>query len=114
MGCWTNLDAHAPPCGTTACIAGFATILSWRGKDYPRAFRKKVESLEADESRIPDYEEHATKVLGLTRLQAMKLFYASDWPHEFEHAILHAETAKEQAKVAIDRIELFIKTKGRQ
>jgi hypothetical protein len=70
----------------------------------------------------------ARKALGLTNLQAEKLFYPSGeflrrfsdssvkghWPEQFTKQYREALTPPERAKVLRRRVEHFIKTKGRE
>jgi hypothetical protein len=91
-----------PPCGTTACIAGWAGLLN----DPP--------------SRHMNWQE-GREVLGLSRPQSERLFTPPEfgpathcWPKEFRRRYNLARSPAGRAKVAAERIEHFIKTKGRE
>lgn len=85
------------PCGTAACIAGWATLLSGN-KD----------------SKDEDVWQFGAKVLGLDIVQQYLLFYSHNWPDKFEEAFRAAKNRKKRAEIAADRIEHFIKTKGQE
>lgn len=91
-----------PPCGTVACIAGWA------------------QELEAPKSRR-NTASHATILLGLTFDQSMRLFtlpshdpLPGEWPKKFARAYLSARTPRGRASAAVRRIDHFIATKGRE
>jgi hypothetical protein len=91
-------------CKTTACIAGWADLLTNK------------------QSHIFDVSSRAADILGLIPDQSMRLFYLSTqtsdekhWPKEFERPYRRAIRAKkwaDAAKIAVERIEHFIKTRG--
>jgi hypothetical protein len=94
-----------PPCGTTACIAGWALILS--GKHL----RREV-----------NYLAQGQKILGLTRDEAGNLFVVENWPENFRRkyntdsesllaSMVPAKDIRKNARVAVARIEHFIKTR---
>lgn len=101
------------PCGTTACIAGFAVIL----KSKPATKRDWKECgleltggfSEADWSNIADA---ANQNLGMSEFESLRLFYHWKWPAEFLTRYNLAKTRKQKAAVAIARIDHFIATKG--
>lgn len=111
---WVDVHArghNAPPCHTTACIAGWATVLS-------RPFPKSIKSFAAKARRLDlmgeTYKAPAQDALGITDAQADRLFYVSQWPIKFAQAYDDAYgDPKAQGKIAIARIDHFIKTKGR-
>lgn len=81
------------PCGTAACIAGWACVLEnvdtrWGG-------------LSSD--------KEGSRLLGLDGLQAAKLFYVSDWPRHYRQAYVKARTMSERARIASRRINAFIR-----
>lgn len=84
------------PCGTEACIAGWACILS---KKVPRSYLH--------------VQEVATKLLGISPYGAQCLFVPTFWPNKFGtvSASFNPGT-KAYARNAVRRIEHFIKTKG--
>jgi hypothetical protein len=91
-------------CGTTYCIGGWAATLS--GKEVSNKYHK-------DDSKDPGQEE-----LGLTDEEADRLFYTNCWPEEFlpegwqetDDDVSESITARQ----AVDRIEHFIATEGRE
>ena len=85
-------------CGTAACIAGWTYILSVKSKTPPRT---------------GDEHTEAAELLGLTELQADRLFLPGNWPLDFRDG-LTGDGKPETAKVAAARIEFFIKTKGKK
>lgn len=90
---------ETPPCGTVACIAGWAQLLG--------APERKFESsviVACDVLRVPTGEYG-------------KLFYEEEWPPEFCDRYQAAESLippdhQEMAKAAADRIDHFIATDG--
>jgi hypothetical protein len=81
-----------PACGTVACIAGWACILS--GISPRDASMSKAEGL-----------------LHLDVLQANRLFEPEQWPREFSDGITD-DGEERTARACAARIEHFIKTKG--
>lgn len=94
------------PCGTVGCIAGNAVLIA-----EPESLRAYLKLGEV----ACDPEKIATRLLGLTEEQAVRLFFSMrGWPDEFHYAYQFATTAKERANIIIRRINIFIKTKGAQ
>lgn len=94
-------DSDYSPCGSTACICGWAAVLA-DGKRKPA---------EISRSRACD----GTKDLDIRGTS--KLFYASDWPKEFYRAYAEARRVKNHeaaALIAAARIDHFIETEGRE
>lgn len=105
---WEDMSAFDQPeeftlCSTTACIAGWTCLLT----------EKKVERRYLS--------SRATEKLGLTELQAERLFklsrmnYQNCWPVDLESRYLKAvknHRWKDAARIAVERIERFIATKG--
>lgn len=94
-------NPERPPCGTMACIGGWATALSGKERDSYLGW------------------DVAMRLLGLTREQADRLFDTVEkgtdlnkWPKKFVTAYLKAKTPRDRARVAVRRIDHFIKTKG--
>jgi hypothetical protein len=85
-----------PSCGTVACIAGWTCEI---GAKYPK--------------RIKDHARVAQRLLGLGKRESLRLFVPSAWPNQF-HAGCEDDGTPETAKLAVARIEHFIKTKGRE
>lgn len=96
-----------PPCGTVGCIAGWANVLSGNYEKF-------------------DYYiglSEAASTLGLDLGQRERLFTEpilyndrdiDGWPEKYAVRYLKAKTANERARATSDRIEHFIKTKGKQ
>lgn len=89
-----NKTTKFAACGTAACIAGWATILS--GKK---------------EGEV-DVWDFGSKVLELNNIQTLNLFDDDSWPQNFGRAFHSSKSRKKRAEIAADRIEHFIKTKG--
>jgi len=107
---WVVTGDQESPCGTSACIGGYAVILS----KIPKLLTTKkwldaVEDIRKDSSNTWD---PAKAVLGLDTDQATRLFDENRWPREFSVAYQATEDRRERAKLAIKRIDFFIKTKG--
>lgn len=85
------------PCGTAACIAGWANILTGVSAD----------SLEAG-SRV-----RAAEKIGVdpgVSWSSHSLFYDAAWPKPFSTRYARANTQQERAKIASERIEHLIQT----
>lgn len=82
-----------PSCGTTACIAGWANILT--------GARSNEEICDS---------ERAVSRLGIERGRRAQLFLDSDWPQPFSSNYERAMTPAKRAKIAAARIEHLIKT----
>jgi hypothetical protein len=96
-----------PPCGTTACIAGFATILASRDK---KTFSEEALKIKRDYERST--QEEGGKTLLLTPQQSSRLFFVHSWPEKFRDRWYGALTKHTEAEIACERIEHFIKTRG--
>lgn len=105
MHTWINTDPHDNPpiCGTTACIAGWAAILSHQNTD---------ESIHDTASNLVHWDVHINRTAGvaleLDSEQRARLFFIEKWPAEFHNG------PDKMAEDAIARIEHFIKTEGRE
>lgn len=116
---WGRPNDGETPCGTAACIAGWAVILS--SKDPQKFYRAaKLDQKDIDKgvddtrpSRLakllhgPNNSafDKAQKLLGLSDEQAGDLFYQGRWPEQFRGG-LHSNLAKRAAK----RIDHLIET----
>jgi hypothetical protein len=98
-------DAEYPPCGTVACISGWATIISRYGGDPNKLFEERGVS-------NPWLEEDGQEALDLSDREALRLFFESNWPTQFSDRWETARTQQERAQVAADRIDFFIATHG--
>jgi hypothetical protein len=92
-----------PPCGTTACIAGWALGVN---APRPKSFFKKLKY-----GAIPNL---AQKKLRLSHEEKERLFYDASWPSKYSLALLAAKTPAGRARVAAERIEHFIATDGKE
>lgn len=98
------LDHSAPkvpcydpaPCGTAACIAGWAVGL-------------ELGDVAAMSTAI---RPRAEKLLGIDFIQSSRLFFVEYWPKNLSQKYERAATVAEKAKVAVTRINRFIRTKG--
>lgn len=88
-------------CGTTACIAGFAVILR-DGKARP----SEAVALRAAKLLSLDYDSWDFGCNGT------RLFHVQHWPSKFYHRYSKAKRNLTRARIAAERIEHFIKTKG--
>lgn len=87
-----------PPCGTAACIAGWALILTNMPLEEGSAWGDYV---------VPKANELLGMIGGVWR---HSLFDLEEWPHQFFSQYDKAETAPERAKIAAERIDHLIKT----
>jgi hypothetical protein len=104
---------QTPPCGTVCCLAGAAYIL-----------HNNIEkTLCGDDKYWGDVRCNAIEALNITEKQADRLFliktqHSSDtddyWPERYAEAYDKAKTPRQRVRVAIRRIEHFIKTKGKK
>lgn len=101
MADWSTQDPESP-CGTSACIGGWATALS-RNPAKPNLHDSHM-------SQGPDLME-------LSPDGENKLCYKGMWPQPFKDSYEKAEYAEDRnamAKAAADRIDHFIATEGRE
>jgi hypothetical protein len=99
-----------PPCGTVACLAGHADWLT-----HHRLFMRSAK--DGDEGA--KIWGRAKKALELTDVQAERLFFLYEgmigdhwWPKKYGDAYLRAKTPLQRARVAVKRIDEFIRSKG--
>ena len=115
-------DNGAPPCGAVGCIAGWAHMLTMdkfpvTENEFEQAdndaWKEGQKKLELD---LREAERLFTepKFYGLSTLDEEDVNYQETWPANFAKRYLNAKTAKGRAKVTSDRIDHFIKTKGRE
>ncbi len=103
----TDYDKN-PPCGTVACISGWAIAIHWnkRGQDFDDFMYSTLENGEIPLTEID-------KVLDLTGPMERRLFYASNWPDDFRRSLAKlAAGTPEYAAVVAARIDHFIATDG--
>lgn len=87
-------------CGTAHCIAGWALLL----RDIPLVADGWLTASEEPTGDV------AQELLEITRLQRYALFSNHRWPYSFQRRYLCAETHRERAQVAAERIDHFLKT----
>lgn len=83
-----------PKCGTAACIGGWALILSGENPDLMRSVSKAAGAL-----------------LGIENDAANRLFDSYAWPNRFRR-FRELKSPAARVKVAVARIDHFIKTNG--
>lgn len=98
---WGEFSHRFPPCNTTGCIAGWTVLL-----------REKVAKSSFAVSDSQNISCRAQALLGLNGDQSMRLFGA--WPYKFQGPYEKAKSAAKRARIAVARIEHFIKTKGKE
>lgn len=92
----------AHPCGAVGCIAGTAVVLT-----EPARFLRLVDNR-------GDWFLAGKNALDLSTREAERLFFTRDWPPTFMHRYNRAIRAKLRARIAVERIEHFIATEGRE
>lgn len=101
-------QSSAAPCGTTACIAGWAVVINEgcrRPGQVPSWLRGDTCQYSGEVALEIDDE------------QAMGLFYIGAWPRLFAERYKEARSLLDyagMAKAAADRIDHFITTEGRE
>jgi hypothetical protein len=101
MDDWVR-KSKAAPCGTVACIAGWAGLLN----------NPQIEKT-YDVTSI-DFFQPRHNGLQLTEDESDRLFYEGEWPEPFCSEYYDAESSSERAAVAVRRIDHFIETNGRE
>ncbi|HEY0004402.1 MAG TPA: hypothetical protein VGB17_06295 [Pyrinomonadaceae bacterium] len=104
-----NLVHDEPPesnCNTTACIAGWACVLT---NSHPTFEWKELPGFGLC---VDDHEHHTGSLLGLNQKQVDRLFYTCFWPKRFEARYERAKKNTTKARIAAERIDHFIATKG--
>jgi|ERR1044071_6845858 hypothetical protein len=120
MGTWAS-DAeerivnpdHRPPCGTVACIAGWACFIAKQERGEPLPKGAELYAF-YDKAR-----DEAMELLGLDEDEADLLFDCPTgdeeddlWPGEYVRAYVNADTPAERAQATAARINRFISTDG--
>jgi hypothetical protein len=115
--------SNKPSCGTTACIAGWAILMSVPKKKLLALSKANPGASEWDYAKLAetkDIENAARNKLKLTKQQANRLFIPyqgypvihGSWPELLWDKYMDAATPRRKAKVVVDRIERFIETGG--
>lgn len=84
--------------GTVGCIAGWTCVLGDRKVDW------------SERTDWTDVRDRARALIGIENHTV--LFRVSCWPEPFSTRYVNAKTTRTRAKIAAERIEHFIKTKG--
>jgi hypothetical protein len=107
MGNWksTRTDGPcAPPCGTVACIAGWALVLS--GKSIP-----EFENIAHDAAELIGVQHTQSGDVNVDEdCQAGKLFLRFEWPEPFVSQFADATDISQRAQITANRIEHLITT----
>jgi hypothetical protein len=105
---WWTSPSDTSPCGTAACIAGFAVAIK-------REFKTMRDMRRHHHSGKVNIRTAAIKHLGIKDAdEECRLFGAGYWPIEFKFPYHEARTPEERADVAFWRIQHFIATEGRE
>ncbi len=99
MAKWFHQDPKIPKCHTAACIGGWAIALI--NQENPEQSRRRFWESDKDSMTL------ASEALGLTCEQSLRLFKSECWPNRF------LEKPDDDARQAVERIDAFIKSKGR-
>lgn len=103
MQAFARLADDIAPCGTSACIAGFAVALS--GKVKARTWAQVIRKLYPN----TDFHQEARKLLRLNPDQAYALFYADNWPADLRVKWRIAEGREKESEVVVERLRHFLK-----
>lgn len=95
---------EAGGCGTAACIAGWVCHIDLESKTLA----------ETDDALGIWASDRATTLLDIPWTKAGRLFHLDYWPSKFQLRVANAKTLKARARAAADRINWFIKTKGKE
>lgn len=85
-----DMASTPPSCGTTACIAGWALVLTDNEKTRANRLSK------------------AAELLGIHPNNTGPLFLSECWPSPFSLRYANAKTPKQRVKVAVTRIDWLI------
>lgn len=112
MDRWYSFASSVPNCKTTACIAGWAIACDRKVKPLlaARTFDGEfgVNTHSITYSGKPG--DVAAQLLGIDLDQREKLFQVGNWPRKYYIAYQRADTYKQRARIAFNRIGHFIKT----
>lgn len=78
QGIWVG-PVWGSECQTACCIAGYVALTD---SEVDAQKTRSIFSVVTRNNRYFTFEEYAQKKLGLTALQASRLFYMSDYDHE--------------------------------
>lgn len=114
MGNWFQYQVYSP-CGTSACLAGWAITLGAAHSDKPSEGERVFEDQYSGRNG-KSYSEWASELLDLPPdFNTRSLFYASCWPEKLADRQEEAVNAFERnpetlARIAADRIDHLIAT----
>jgi hypothetical protein len=103
MGDW-GYKSRGPSCGTVGCIAGWVVLGQFSNKALKAMNSNDIMTV------VENCEDDAAEMLGLTRPEAEKLFFADYWPDPFLVQYDTARTKAAKAAVAVRRIRHFLET----
>jgi len=110
MGYWVTDGVTTAPCGTAACIGGYALVLNKMEEDKTMDWVRGIHYFTMSPGWI--IVTDAQRVLGLTLDQRSRLFNDNCWPNPYRDQLRSATDPAKAAKIAADRIDLFIRTGG--
>lgn len=107
------INTTSPNCGTKACVAGWAILLS---PEYHKAAWDFVQSDKAyDSNSFEFWIESGAKVLDINEYQAKNLFLPQNWPSQFLEVDNFGEIDDQTTpELAVARIDHFIATNGEE
>jgi len=94
------------PCGTTACIAGWAVLLDAKDqgfeitKDWYQSLKSNVEQLASGLLGL-DYSEETEE----GKINSDTVFYVTDWPDDFKWRYKSATSQEKRAHIAAKYID---------
>lgn len=92
-------------CGTTFCIAGYAVVLSQGMSEDKFAW---------DSAK---WMQTGANAIGITEIQARKLFWLSGWPKQFKERFWATDygltSTRDEAQAAIDLLQAVLDTDGK-
>lgn len=110
--------AEQTECGTAACVAGYACILSGVQPNFSERCTGEDDRRTATFGENEVCQFKAAELLELTCIQTRRLFFTTyrcdGWPIDYFRRYDDAKTPEERAAVAVERIHHFIKTEGRE
>lgn len=96
-----------PPCGTVACIGGWAHFLT---DPSAHTARQMPDAMKGAEAIGVEWGDDLGDEIGDG--SADRLFYLDAWPAKFRRLYGRAKSPRQRAKVTCARIDHFIQTKG--
>lgn len=101
-----KVTKRTSPCGTQACLLGWAVILSGKKPEV----RPCACGNPACTFNIETTYELGARVLRLTERQALRVYSDGEWPDKFQEPMNRAGNATERARAAADYINYIIRT----